>query len=37
MFKNIIIGASAGIISGLFGAGGGLILVPILVHYLKIR
>lgn len=36
MFKNIIIGASAGIISGLFGAGGGLILVPILVHYLKL-
>jgi len=36
MLKNIIIGASAGIISGLFGAGGGLILVPVLVHYLKL-
>lgn len=36
MLKNIIIGTSAGIISGLFGAGGGLILVPIFVHYLKL-
>jgi len=36
MLKNIIIGTSAGIISGLFGAGGGLILVPVLVHYLKL-
>lgn len=36
MLKNIIIGMSAGIISGLFGAGGGLILVPVLVHYLKL-
>lgn len=36
MLKNIIIGISSGIISGLFGAGGGLILVPIFVHYLKL-
>lgn len=36
MFKNIIIGISSGIISGLFGAGGGLILVPIFVHLLKL-
>lgn len=36
MIKNIFIGISAGIISGLFGAGGGLILVPIFVHYLKL-
>lgn len=37
MLKNIIIGISSGIISGLFGAGGGLILVPIFVHYLKLN
>lgn len=37
MLKNIIIGTSAGVISGLFGAGGGLILVPIFVHYLKLE
>lgn len=37
MFKNIIIGISSGIISGLFGAGGGLILVPIFVHLLKLN
>lgn len=36
MLKNILIGISAGIISGLFGAGGGLILVPVLVHYLNL-
>ena len=36
MLKNIIIGSSAGIISGLFCAGGGLILVPIFIHYLKL-
>lgn len=36
MFKNIIIGISSGIISGLFGAGGGLILVPIFVHLLEL-
>lgn len=36
MLKNIIVGVSAGIISGLFGAGGGLILVPIFIHLLKI-
>ena len=27
-FKKILIGVSAGVISGLFTAGGGLILVP---------
>ncbi len=33
--KNKIIGILAGIISGLFGAGGGLILVPAFVNMLN--
>lgn len=33
--KKIIIGILAGIISGLFGAGGGLILVPAFVNMLN--
>ena len=32
MLKKIIIGLFAGIICGLFAAGGGMILVPALVH-----
>lgn len=34
--KNILIGITAGIISGMFSSGGGLILVPIYVHILKL-
>lgn len=31
--KNGAAGAAAGIINGLFGAGGGMILVPLLIRY----
>lgn len=34
MFKKIIIGIIAGIISGYFSTGGGLILVPCFVYFL---
>jgi len=34
--KKIIIGFIAGIISGMFSAGGGLILVPVFVYILKL-
>lgn len=36
MWKKIIIGISAGIISGLFSTGGGMILVPAFIHLLKL-
>ena len=36
MLKKIIIGLSAGIISGLFSTGGGMILVPAFIYVLKI-
>lgn len=35
MFKKIIVGIIAGIISGLFASGGGMIVVPAFVHLLK--
>ena len=36
MLKKIIIGITAGIISGLFSTGGGMILVPAFLYVLKI-
>ncbi len=36
-FKKIIIGFMAGTISGLFTAGGGLILVPAFIYMLKME
>ena len=35
MLKIILIGIISGIISGFFGSGGGLIVVPSLIHILK--
>ncbi len=35
--KLISIGIGAGIISGLFASGGGLIVVPTLIYFLKMR
>jgi hypothetical protein len=35
-FKNTIIGAFTGFINGLFGSGGGTLLVPIFKNFLKI-
>lgn len=37
MIKKIIVGLLAGIISGLFSAGGGMIVVPALIHILRIE
>lgn len=37
MFKKILVGFSAGIISGLFAAGGGMIVVPALIHLFKLE
>ena len=37
MLKKIIIGFFAGLISGFFSAGGGMILVPSFIHILKMN
>ena len=37
MIKKIILGLIAGIICGLFGTGGGMILVPAFIYMLKIE
>ena len=37
MLKKIIIGITAGIISGLFSTGGGMILVPAFIHFFKLN
>ena len=36
MFKKVLIGICAGIISGLFSTGGGMILVPAFVYLLNV-
>lgn len=37
IFKKILIGILTGIVSGLFGTGGGLILVPCFMYVLKLE
>ena len=37
MVKKIIIGVLAGIVSGLFSTGGGMILVPAFIYLLKLE
>lgn len=37
MSRRIIIGLIAGVISGLFAAGGGMIVVPALIHIFKLE
>lgn len=37
MIKNIIIGTVAGIVSGLFASGGGMIVVPAFINILKMK
>ncbi|MCL2546419.1 MAG: sulfite exporter TauE/SafE family protein [Oscillospiraceae bacterium] len=35
-YKAAVIGAAAGIVNGTFGAGGGMLLVPLLIGWLKL-
>jgi len=37
MIKKILVGLSAGVVSGLFAAGGGMIVVPALIHLFKME
>lgn len=37
MLKKISVGLIAGIVSGLFAAGGGMIVVPALIHIFKLE
>lgn len=37
MFKKAIIGISAGFITGLFSTGGGVIVLPALIYFLKLN
>lgn len=37
MMKKILIGLIAGVVSGLFATGGGMIVVPALVYLLKVE
>lgn len=37
MLKKVLIGILAGIISGLFSTGGGMILVPAFIHLLELQ
>ena len=37
MFKKVVIGILAGIISGLFSTGGGMILVPAFIYLLNLK
>lgn len=36
MIKKVIIGLLAGVVSGLFSTGGGMILVPAFIHLLEV-
>lgn len=36
-FKTILVGLFAGVVSGLFAAGGGMIVVPALIHLFKLE
>lgn len=37
MLKKVAVGVIAGVISGLFAAGGGMIVVPALIHIFKLE
>ena len=37
MFKKAIIGISAGFITGIFSTGGGMIVLPALIYFLKLN